>query len=101
MSGPRGAPWASPPEGVTVVAHEPLDASGHGHIVRGQGTALPAGEGYRHAIAADVDGGLATGGRNVEGDAADEPRCGVEVVEMEGLTDAVAVELPAAASEDR
>jgi hypothetical protein len=74
-----------------MVADEPLDAPGHDHVVRGQGTAVPEGKRHGHAVAADVDGGLATGGCGVVSDPADEPRCGAEVVEVERLADPVAV----------
>jgi hypothetical protein len=78
---------------VAVVADEPLDAAGHGHVVHGRGAPVPGRERHGHAIAAEVNGGLATGG--AVGHPADEPRRGGEVVEGEGLLDAAAVELPA------
>jgi hypothetical protein len=90
-----GAPRAGPADRVPVVADEPLDAPGHSHVIRCWGGSVSGGGRHGHAIAADVDGGLASGDRGVEGDAADEPCCGAEVVEVEGSTHAVAVELPA------
>jgi hypothetical protein len=80
---------------VAVIADEPLDSPGHDHVVRGQGAAIPEGNRNGHAIAADVDSALATGGCGVEVDPAHEPRCGAEVVELEDLADPVAVALPA------
>ncbi|HET7518054.1 MAG TPA: CBS domain-containing protein [Actinomycetes bacterium] len=43
---------------------------------------------------AEVDGGLATGNGGVVGRPADEPRRGAEVVEVEGLLEAIVVALP-------
>ena len=80
-----GAPRACPADRVAMVADEPLDAPGHDHVVRGQGAAVPEGKRHGHAIAEDVDGGLAAGGCGVVSDPADEPRCGAEVVEVERL----------------
>jgi len=53
------------------------------------------GEGNGDAVAAEVNGGLATGNGSVIGHPADEPRRSTEVVEVEGFLDAVAVALPA------
>jgi hypothetical protein len=63
-----------------VVANEPLDAPGHGLVVRGQGAAVAGSEGHGNAPAADADERLAAGDRGVEGDAAHEPCRGAEVV---------------------
>src|SRR5215211_9495071 len=92
---PRGLQGAGPTDRVAVVADEPLDAAGHGYVVLGQGAVVPGGERNGDAIAAEVDGGLAAGDGGVVGHPADEPRRGAEVVEVEGLLDAVAVVLPA------
>jgi hypothetical protein len=80
---------------VAVVANEPLDAPCRSHIRQGQGVAVPAGEGHGDAVAAEINGGLATGCSGGEGDSVDEPRGSGEVVEVEGLPDVVAVALPA------
>jgi hypothetical protein len=77
-----------------MVADEPLDAEGHGHVVLRQGTVAPGGERNGDAIAAEVDGGLATGNGRVVGQPADEPRRGAEVGEVEGLLEAIVVALP-------
>jgi hypothetical protein len=77
-----------------VVADEPLDAEGHGHVVLRQGAVAPGGERNGDAIAAEVDGGLATSNGGVVGHPADEPRRGAEVVEVEGLLEAIVVALP-------
>ena len=86
-----GAPRASSADRVAVITDEPLDVPSNDHVVRGQGAAVPEGKRHGHAIAADVDGRLATGGCGVVSDPADEPRCGAEVVEVEGPADPVAV----------
>ena len=76
-----GTPRTGPADRVVVVAEEPLDAPGHGHVVWGRSGAVPGNEGHGHAPAPDADERLATGDRGVEGDAADEPRRDAEVVE--------------------
>src|SRR5215218_6245942 len=93
--GSAGTPGAGPADRVAVVADEPLDAACHGHIVHGQSAAVPWGERNGDAITAEVDGRLATGNGSVIGHPADEPRRRTEVVEVEGLLDAVAVGFPA------
>jgi predicted ArsR family transcriptional regulator len=93
--GSAGTPGTGPTDRVTVVADKPLDAAGHGYVVLGQGAVVPGGERNRDAIAAEVDSGLAAGDGGVVGHPADEPRRGAEVVEVEGLLDAVAIVLPA------
>jgi hypothetical protein len=79
---------------VAVVA---LDAPGHDHVVGRQGAAVAEGEGHGYAVAADLDGGLATGG-GVGGDPADEPHRGAVVVEAEAPADPVAIGMPAGQS---
>ena len=48
VSGLRGS-RAGPAD--RVVADEPLDTAGHGHVIRGQGTAVPRSERHSDAVA--------------------------------------------------
>jgi hypothetical protein len=73
----------------------------HGHIVQGQRAAVPRGERNGHAIAAEVDCRQMTGNGSVIGHPADEPRRSTEVVEVEGLLDAVPVAFGASAQRSR
>jgi hypothetical protein len=51
VSGLRGS-RAGPADRVAVVADEPLDTAGHGHVIRGQGATVPRSERHSDALAA-------------------------------------------------
>jgi hypothetical protein len=80
-----GTPRAGPADRVAVVADQPLNALGHGHVVRAQGATVPRREGHRHAPTPDADERLAAGHGSVGCDAGDEPGRDAEVVEVEVL----------------